>query len=98
MEIIPSEVLSQLIPQLGISVIFLCLYIYQGKKTDKIIARKDEEILKLNGLLLSSFQNNTVAITEVKNSMENQTKAVENQSRAIDRLTATIDAVLRSTK
>lgn len=74
MESISYELIASAIAQLGVAGIFVWLFIRKDKDKDDLARRKDEEKDKLVGQLIESYNENTRVQSEVKASIEENTR------------------------
>lgn len=82
MELSP-DILIPAITQLGIGGIFLYLFIKKDRQLEEITGKKDSQMKEKNDQVLRAFEANTETMSNVKNALENNTKATETLSQRI---------------
>lgn len=77
------DILVPAVTQLGIGGIFLYLFIKKDKQLEEVTSRKDLQIKNKNDKVLEAFNANTQSMGDIKNAVENNTKATEMLSQRI---------------
>ena len=72
-ELIPGEVLLQI----GLSVIFLALFLYTYRESKATIKEKDERIAKMTDDLMQAYSKQAEATSRMETAINNNTRTVE---------------------
>ena len=69
---------QQIATQLGIAVVFVYLYFRQNQQYVELLMRKDKDLADINSKLVVLVENNTKALTELKEIISDYVRPIKN--------------------